>query len=215
MLEDHFEMARREGLGGSTASGGTAGISGGGGGGSCDGLVGGRCGEGSAGGDSAPDSGAAEPDSGVVDPDSGAGVVLDPLCGTAGVRGPNDDCYASGSTEESWSDARESCQSRGANWDLAIIRDATENDFVRSITGFEAWIGATDDSNEGTWSWVRDDDPFFDVENAISGPPYTNWNVDEPNDADGSDCLRILTTGLWADWQCASVMGYVCQETTP
>ena len=44
---------------------------------------------------------------------------------------------------------------------------------------------------------------------------YTNWNTDEPNDASDSDCLRILTTGLWADWQCGSVKGYVCQQTAP
>lgn len=202
MLEDDFAMARPEGFGGSALSGGTAGTSeaGVGGAGSCDGS-----GQGCAQGGSA---GAAR--------DSGSGVGPDAECGSSGVRGPNGDCYASGSTEKSWTAARESCQARGTNWDLATIRGAEENDFVLSITGFEAWIGATDETNEGTWLWVRDDDPFFDVDGVVTGAlPYTNWNQDEPNDADDSDCLRILTTGLWADWNCRSVKGYVCQETAP
>lgn len=208
MLEDDFAIARPDGPGGSSSSGGTAGSSDQGGGGSdnCQGSSGTRCGEGSAGGDGEPDGGAGQ----------SGGTVPDPLCGTGGVRGPNDDCYAAGSTAKTWSDARESCQSRGANWDLATIRDAEENGFVLSITGFEAWIGATDETNEGTWLWVSDVEPFFEVDGAVSGElPYTNWNEDEPNDADDSDCLRILTTGLWADWACDSVKGYVCQETAP
>jgi hypothetical protein len=145
-------------------------------------------------------------------PDSGAATTR---CGTDGTLGPNGDCYSAGATEKTWLEARQSCQDRGADWDLAKIRDAEENEFVLTITGFEAWIGATDETNEGTWLWVSDDGPFFDVDGLgdASVQPYSNWNVGEPNDGSDSDCLRILTTGFWADWECDSVKGYVCQQT--
>ena len=43
----------------------------------------------------------------------------------------------------------------------------------------------------------------------VVGP---NWTAGEPNDFDGSDCLRILTTGEWADWPCDSLLGQICRR---
>jgi hypothetical protein len=198
LLEDDFAGAG--GSSGLTSGTGGTGGDAGAGSGSCG--VGG-CGQSVAGGEGEPDSGTSS--------DARTPVT----CGPDAALGPNGDCYAAGTSDKTWSDARQSCQGRGAGWELAIIRDAEANAFVLSITGFEAWIGATDGANEGTWSWVLDDAPFFEEDGAVSGAPYTNWSTDEPNDADGSDCLRILTTGFWADWQCDSVKGYVCQKTAP
>ncbi len=200
LLEDEFSGGAAGSLGGSGATGGSGGASGAGAG--SGGCAGAGCGQGAAGGE--------EPDSGTSSDARTPGA-----CGSDGELGPNGDCYAAGTSDKTWSAARQSCQSRGAGWELATIRDAEENAFVLSITGFEAWIGATDDANEGSWSWVLDDAPFFEEDGAVAGAPYTNWNTDEPNDADGSDCLRILTTGFWADWQCDSVKGYVCQKPAP
>jgi Lectin C-type domain len=205
MLDDNFALSEPVASGGSiggtvseAGSGSAAGNTGTGSG--CDVGAGGRC-EGNAGG------GASGTDDGGV-PD---GSVTS-RCGAAEERGPNGDCYLAVTSEGTWSDARDDCRDRGTGWDLATIRDADEDAFVLTITGYEAWIGATDTSNEGTWSWVGDDAPFFDVDGAVPDDPYTNWSSNEPNDADGSDCLRMLTTGMWADLACDSAKGHVCQQ---
>jgi hypothetical protein len=131
-------------------------------------------------------------------------------CGADAVLAPNGVCYFIDSTTRTWADARSSCQARGTSWDLVTIYDTARNDFVLSVTSFEAWIGATDAVDEGTWSWVDSDTPFFEVGGTNTG--FANWTAGEPNDFDGSDCLRILTTGQWADWPCDSLLGSVCRR---
>jgi hypothetical protein len=136
-------------------------------------------------------------------------------CGRDEVRGPNGACYFADSAERRWSEARTSCRSRGVGWDLVAIGDAEENAFVLSNTGYEAWIGATDAISEGSWLWVAEDEPFFEVGVDAAGTRFTNWSGGEPNNYDDSDCLRILTTGLWADFPCDSPLGHVCRRLAP
>lgn len=136
-------------------------------------------------------------------------------CALDEVSGPNGDCYFVDGAATPWSDARTSCQARGVGWDLVVISNADENAFVQSSAGFEAWIGATDAVTEGTWFWLDESVPFFEVGAATDGQSFTNWTEDEPNDYDDSDCLRILTTGLWADWPCDSPLGHVCRRRMP
>jgi hypothetical protein len=148
--------------------------------------------------------------------DGGADAEPEPAaCGLDEVLGPTGDCYFADRQTRSWSDARTSCQSRGVGWDLVVISDADENAFVQSSAGFEAWIGATDATTEGTWSWLDEALPFFEVGAATDATRFTNWSEDEPNDYDDSDCLRMLTTGLWADWPCDSPLGHVCRRHMP
>jgi len=204
---------------GGTASGiaGAAGGDGqggsGGGSNTCDARSGGcgvDAGPGGAGaggaGEDAGTFGAAQADSG-TEPEAVA-------CALDEETGPNGECYFVDGADGTWSEARTSCQSRGIGWDLVSISDAAENDFVLSITGYEAWIGATDGVAEGTWSWVGEGAPFFEVD-ATESAGFAYWSDGEPNDFDGSDCLRILTTGLWADWPCDSLLGHVCERRTP
>jgi hypothetical protein len=178
----------------SSGSGGTTGTCAGGSGGCADAGRGGSAGT----SPSAP-----------IDGGTGSG------CGLDEVRGPNGGCYFADNAERSWSAARTSCQSRGVGWDLVVIADAEENAFVLSITGYEAWIGATDVVSEGSWLWVKEAEPFFETDADADGPRFTNWSGGEPNDYDDSDCLRILTTGLWADFPCDSPLGHVCRRLAP
>jgi len=201
---------------------GSVNVGGGGTAGGIDGIAGGEalggrggatgtCGAGSGGCADAGSGGSAGESPPI---DGGTGAEPGSGCGVDEVRGPNGDCYFADSAESTWSAARTSCQSRGAGWDLVAISDADENALVLSTTGYEAWIGAVDVVSEGSWLWVDDVEPFFEV-GADDSARFTNWAEDEPNDYEDSDCLRILTTGLWADWPCDSPLGHVCRRRMP
>jgi lectin-like protein len=170
----------------------------------------------------APDAGdagadAGEGSGGAAGSDAGSNTPADagPACESDAVRGPDGDCYFADPTVSTWNDARTSCQQRGEGWDLAALHGTAENDFVVALTGYEAWLGGTDLAEEGTWLWVRDGESFFEV-GADPSTVFTPWSADEPNDFEDSDCLRVLTTGLWADWDCEDgAYGHVCQRELP
>lgn len=159
--------------------------------------------------------------------DTGAGSdagdpVQAPACDVSEVSGPNGNCYLAVATLVSWSDARASCQALGAGWDLASIRSAVETEFWAPRLAFEAWVGASDATTEGVWSWVSDGAQFWSgdgVTGAALNGAYTNWNTDEPNGADNSDCARLLprTDALpdrnapWADLECTQLLGALCE----
>jgi len=135
-------------------------------------------------------------------------------CGDGAVQGPRG-CYAGEQTLVTWSEARARCQQRGAGWDLATVLDAEDNQLVVALAaGSEAWLGGTDVAAEGEWLWVRDGTPFSSVP-TDAGTGYARWTSGEPNDQNDSDCLRVLTTGLWADWTCDGTYAFVCQRPAP
>jgi hypothetical protein len=142
--------------------------------------------------------------------DAGSASAPDVCTVGGGVRGPNG-CYFVDPAETTWSEARARCQRRGAGWDLATIGSAEDNQFVATLAGVEAWLGATDETIEGTWVWAASGTAFFVVGSADAGAAFANWSSAEPNDYDDSDCLRVLETGLWADWDCGGLKGRVCQ----
>jgi hypothetical protein len=203
-LKDDDFRTRSVNVGGGGTTGGSAGglISGGSGGAT------GSCGAGSGGCAGSGGSAGASPADAI---DGGT----ESRCGPDEVRGPNGACYFADSAERSWSEARATCEARGVGWDLVAIGDAEENALVLSTTGYEAWIGATDLVREGSWLWVDEADPFFEVDADADSARFTNWSGGEPNDYDDSDCLRILTTGLWADLPCDSPRGHVCRRRVP
>jgi len=66
-----------------------------------------------------------------------------------------------------WHEAENYCSSLGAH--LATIQSAAENQFVSRMS--EAlWLGATDESQEGAWSWVTGE-----------SWNYSDWYPGEPN----------------------------------
>jgi hypothetical protein len=189
--------------------GGTGGFAGGAGTAGCDGL--GGCGAAASAGTAGVGTGGSAGSPNPPRPDGGTPALGE--CGPDAVTAPNGVCYFIDSTTRTWAEARASCQARGALWDLVAIHDAERNTFVLPITGFEAWIGATDIVDEGAWVWVDEDTPFFEV-GAATNTDYAPWADGEPNDYDDSDCLRILTTGEWADWPCDSLLGHICRLNT-
>ncbi|XP_070548201.1 uncharacterized protein [Ptychodera flava] len=103
----------------------------------------------------------------------------------------------------SWLKAYDNCHHIGGR--LAIIRDASVNNYINAFTNAAVWIGLNDRSSEGHWEW-------------IDGTPvnYTNWNTGEPNNQTGKEnCGQMQkgTGGQWSDAHCSKFSGFVCENT--
>jgi hypothetical protein len=150
-----------------------------------------------------------------------ADAGLASACAAASL-GPSGNCYLLDATPLSWSDARASCRSRGDGWDLASLRSAQDSAFAAPLLTLDAWIGASDAALEGTWTWTDRGDAFWAGDgtgSALSGA-YANWNSNEPNGGEESDCARILPAGTavspgltapWADLLCSELRGALCE----
>ncbi len=103
-----------------------------------------------------------------------------------------------------WASASSACTLFGRS--IVVINSGEEAITVGNasytITGSAAWIGYTDSASEGTWAWVD-----------ASTDGYTAWWSGEPNDSGGEDCAGINfgAIGYWNDYQCASVLPFVCE----
>jgi hypothetical protein len=104
---------------------------------------------------------------------------------------------------------------------LASIRDDAVNQFMVALGAEEAWIGASDADTEGLWLWVGDGTPWWRGNGATGsaiGAAYENWNSDEPNGGNNSDCARLVFTTnaapnpppAWADLECFELLRSVC-----
>lgn len=174
-------------------------------------------------GEATDGSAPATPESPDTDAGSDAGdSVQAPACGVSGVLGPNGNCFLAVATTVSWSDARANCQALGAGWDLASVRSSVDTEFWAPRLTFEVWVGASDAVTEGVWSWVSDGAQFWSgdgVTGAAVNGAYANWNTNEPNGGDNSDCARLLprTAALpdrnapWADLECTQLLGALCE----
>jgi hypothetical protein len=146
-----------------------------------------------------------------------ADAAVTPLpCAATQILGPNGDCFATIASLLTWADARQACRDLGNGWDLTSIRSATVNSFVASLLAGEAWIGAADQTREGTWRWVNDASVFWlglgPAGSAVNGA-YINWSDGEPNDNRNSDCARIVPeqNAPWADLECTELRAAVCE----
>jgi len=158
------------------------------------------------------DAGAPGPDAALAADAASAALP----CAAPQSLGPNGNCFASLANQLSWADARLACRALGSGWDLASIRSAAVNTFVASLLEGEAWIGAADQTREGTWRWVSDGSLFWrglaDAGSAVNDA-YINWSGSEPNDNRNSDCARIVPeqNGVWADLECTELRAAVCE----
>ncbi len=100
----------------------------------------------------------------------------------------NHQYYLSNNTS-TWTDAKLSCISAGGH--LATITSQVENDFISSCYASKAWIGLTDEEQEGVFKWVTNE-PFS----------YSNWWSGQPDDFDGGEDygeINYGTAGYWND----------------
>jgi hypothetical protein len=155
---------------------------------------------------SVPDAGA-PPDAGT---DAG---TPPPACGT-GESLFGGHCYVALTTAQGFDQAASACAARGSGWALATVTSVSENQFVSGLIGSnESWLGATDRTTEGTWVWANGQ--TFWTGGVNGGPAagaYVNFTSDEPNDAGGADCLRMIAGGQWRDIACTSSYRAVCEK---
>lgn len=161
-----------------------------------------------------PDGGAGAPT--CID-GTGIGVGPRPMQGMceAGAYEFDNRCYAPTDLAATYDEAAALCAARGAGFRLAEIGSAAENDFVARVIGTgEFWLGATDLASEGVWVWDGSGTRFWS--GGPTGAPepgvYTNFETGEPNDAGGSDCLRMITGGAWRDINCGQEYPAVCES---
>jgi hypothetical protein len=136
-----------------------------------------------------------------------------PACG-AGETLFGGHCYVALTAAQGFDQAASACAARGTGWALATVTSASENQFVSGLIGSnESWLGATDRTTEGTWVWVSGQ-TFWT--GGLGGAPasgaYANFTSDEPNDAGGADCLRMIAGGQWRDIACTSSFRAVCEK---
>jgi len=128
-------------------------------------------------------------------------------CGRCTPRSSGGRAYLFCEDEQTWNDARVACQTRG--YDLVVIEDAAENDFVFSqardlgIGSFQGWwIGLSDAATEGEYVWV---------DGTVA--TYFHWASGEPDGVD--DCVRQMAplslARAWADIACGQRAGFVCE----
>ena len=110
-------------------------------------------------------------------------------------EGGNGHWYEYNPTPTDWHSARSYASQQGG--DLASISSVEENVFIHNLVPHAAWIGGTDEVQEGDWHWSNGD--TWD---------YTNWGNGEPNNNDptyGEDYTYIVGydhpngTDFWYD----------------
>jgi hypothetical protein len=98
----------------------------------------------------------------------------------------------------SWTNASSAAAALGADWHLATVTTAAEQQFIvstfltpnpalngnPSIAHF--WLGASDALSEGDWKWVTGE-----------SWSYNNWNTGEPNNSGNEDYLAMDARGGW------------------
>jgi hypothetical protein len=149
-------------------------------------------------------------------------------CGANASLGPTGRCYVVVGTLLSWTEARSACVERGAGWDLAAVRSPAVTTFLADIGAGEAWIGASDEEEEGTWVWVNEQVPFWSGSGATGrslNGEYETWNSNEPNGGGNSNCARLVVplatnsvippSTTWADLECFERLGSVCEGPLP
>lgn len=126
-------------------------------------------------------------------------------------------CYYVNTTNQTWSQARASCQGSPtrAGWDLASIESSGENSFLYSLNpSNETWIGLTSAnglSSGDDWVWSNGDPSGVWKESTRSGHPYNAFVSGEPNV--GEECARIRLNegGVWYGIGCSSSYDSVCE----
>uniref|UniRef100_A0A1I8AJM6 C-type lectin domain-containing protein n=1 Tax=Steinernema glaseri TaxID=37863 RepID=A0A1I8AJM6_9BILA len=124
--------------------------------------------------------------------------------------------YLLSSDKMNWTDAREWCQSQGA--DLASIHDQAENEFLFALSGGWVWIGAhsPNDDNKFVWSdgsaWNYTDWTGEDDSGDGDYDDYGDYGDGDDNSGSGYDCVVYTNEKSWKSVMCSSLDRFVCKK---
>ena len=99
----------------------------------------------------------------------------------AGLVSYNEACYRFSTHSKSWSDARAECKELGEGYDLAVINDMAENEYLKSNLPkakdkHRHWIGLKENGTKGYFSWING--IAFEYGKEFSNDP---WGEDQPH----------------------------------
>ena len=88
----------------------------------------------------------------------------------------NRHCYSFHKPTLPWTEARELCKNVGVGYDLVVINDEKENQFVVNVIAAQFdddkrfWIGLKKEETRNTFEWVDSSEII-----------YKNWDLNNPN----------------------------------
>lgn len=66
------------------------------------------------------------------------------------------------------------------------------------------WTGGTDEANEGNFIWTGSNEIV----------QFENWAQNNPNNYDQNEhCIRLFVYGKWSDYNCDTIMAFICEKT--
>jgi hypothetical protein len=83
---------------------------------------------------------------------------------------------------------------------LAAAETEGESDYLRDLSGGNAWIGFDDLTVENVFRWVNG-----------AATAFVGWVGAEPNDSNGEDCTYLRTDGTWNDTSCGEQRAAICE----
>ncbi|XP_062613047.1 perlucin-like protein [Saccostrea cucullata] len=128
----------------------------------------------------------------------------------------NGHCYLLGNSLLTWTTSQVQCQAYGGY--VLEVESVEENMWITEIflpipdnecsewRFCNVWIGATDSDIEGTFTWIRNKEELT----------YLPWDVGQPDDKNGQDCIRLNSSGRWKDASCKdnNRMNYICEKNS-
>ena len=97
-------------------------------------------------------------------------------------------CYGFVDQSLSWYNARDQCKQLGEEYDLVVVNNNAENQFLKDkirneFNGNQYWMGMKENDNDDGFVWIDGSD--------IS---YTDWKSGEPNGVIRYDILKTKET---------------------
>jgi len=118
-----------------------------------------------------------------------------------------DNCYMRSSTTMNWMEAVSYCGYKSST--IASIHSASENNYINfnvcgTFSGTKCWIGLTDSSHEGKFSWVDG-----------SAVNYHMWLSGQPDNYDNEDWVEMWWDGYWNDGLWTNENHAICMKPNP
>ncbi|XP_061438947.1 C-type lectin domain family 4 member F-like [Rhineura floridana] len=110
--------------------------------------------------------------------------------------------------KKTWYDAENFCMSRDSH--LASILSDEEQNYITSQLSHPAWIGLSDENEEGNWEWT--DGSRFITQYWSHGKPSDSKHYGEME----QDCTSIVPSSSehnWNESECHELHRWVCKES--